>query len=141
MNILRQYTETPEWRKMISTLLGTKSKFFGSTTSGGHWISKTPNDKKYWNSVTAGVQTYNPSEMWDNYCSLYSLYHELQYVFDLPNLYTKKNAGENRYKLNKQLLKKHLTIVTHLPWKNLPEWDNWPIPTQKKQFLNALSKL
>ena len=143
---LKFYAESVEFRSALRKICGTKSQAFKLVGGGVHWVSKWPEEKHWWDSIKNGVQNFNfaSSDNFDTYCSLYSMYHEIQYKYpELSALYTKEYEPNDvkRMRLNKAILKTGLRKIASLPkWPRNPLWDNWPVERQKQDFLEAVSK-
>lgn len=156
IEIVADYTEDQDWRKHISSQIGTESAFYNVRGGGVHWVSKWPSEDFYWDSTMweakkvngkdVRIQHYIPySRMNDTYCSLYSLYHELDYDHILPKLKVSSARNEEMkkaFEYNKILLKSYLPLVCGYIWSSkFNRWYDKSVEDQKKEFLHALSNL
>jgi len=136
---IKDYVEVSEWRQELSAQLGTYSKAL-PMLNGVHWVSKHPG-KEWFDSVDLDIQYWNPSaEVMDTFCSLYSLYYELQCKHDIPDL-MRGQAPVIQYAHNKKLLKRHLPLCCNYEWPELPEWSNWTIAQQKRHFKECVRRM
>lgn len=50
INIIADYVEDQDWRKYMSSLLGTESALYNFGSNGVHWVSKWPGEVEFWDS-------------------------------------------------------------------------------------------
>lgn len=153
--LLDNYLENRDWRKTISTMLGTEIKAvkFGS---GVHWKVTDPSRDSM--PYIQAWDLYPPDgkiRYRDTMCSMYSLYHELQYNWNrniLPNdkswipdlIYVEdRNLEEmvSNRKPNFYTMKKHLVKLCddRYDWPPvIPQWEQWSSDALKLDFKKAL---